>query len=294
MRDSSTTSTGPRWRRLLFGLFVFLPVFTGCSLFHPAPIVPVLVRDAETKQPVTGAEVQLWSRADTSPGHVDPSGVTGADGMARVKADFPKDSDVTIHAAAPGYLADVMDLVLASKTQGAPAGGGVIEIYRGPRPLIELVVPTEVRGDVKVEVKVSDDDPSPPGQRVWRYSVPVVPVSAARLGEVPVVHVTGGPILEHGNRPEFRGFYPDGRPMPEKPEDGDIVLRWVRSEGADQYFVVGTKIDQESARRASEKNIGPPEKAKSSGGGGGGGKKGMGPSGPRSGGAGGGNVPQGW
>jgi uncharacterized membrane protein YgcG len=268
----------------------------GCHVLHPVPTVPILVQDAETKAPIPGAEVQLWTPADNSTGKQEPSGITGPDGVARIKAEFRKESDVLIHVTAPGYLPDDIDHIQAVKLPGAPAGGALIELFAGPRPVVELVVPSDFRGDVKVEVKVPEDARPQVGQRAFRYRLPTV--TPASYGTTPVVRVEGPPLFERGLGPEFRGLYADGTPMPAEPKDTDVVLRWVRSAGADQYFVVGTKIDQESARRAAEKNIGPPEparKASSGGGGGGGGGRG----GPRGGGGGGGgsggmNGPNGW
>jgi uncharacterized membrane protein YgcG len=275
VRDSLLT-----W--ILFGPLFLLPTITGCHMLHPTPTVPVVVVDAETKEPITGAEVQLWTRFDVSPGHVEPSGITGTDGMARIKAAFSKEADVLIHVCAPNYLPDAVDLMLAGKGAGAPPGGAIVEMFAGPRPAIQLLVPDDFRGDLKVEVKIQDDAPIRLRQREFLYKVP--PLTPLNVAGVPVVvHVVGPPIFERGLGPEVQGLRANGTPMPKEPKDTEVVLRWVRSEGLDQYFVVGTKIDQESARHAAEKNIGPRESnndSKGSGGGrrggGGGGRGGMG------------------
>lgn len=261
--------------RILLGPLVLLPILSGCHSLRPVPVVPVVVLDAETKEPIAGATVRLWSPADNSPGHVEPTGTTGPDGTARIKVAFPKDADVLIEVSAPNYLSDEMDRVLAGKVPGAPAGGGIVEMYAGPKPVIELVVPTGFRGDLKVEIKVQDDAPTKPGQRVFTYGVPM-PTAANLAGNPVVVHVVGPPVIE-GRLAPCRGLYADRTPMPEEPKDTDVVLRWVRSEGLDQYFVVGTKIDEESARRAAEKKFGSSSSSSGNkGSSGGGGRRGGG------------------
>jgi hypothetical protein len=272
--------------RILLGPLLLFPVLTGCSM-HPTPVIPIVVLDAETKAPIPGAEVRLWSPSDNRKTHAEPSGTTGPDGIVKIKAEYPKEADVLIEVAAEGYLQDEMDRILAGKVPGAPAGGGIVEIYRGPRPAIELVIPTEFRGDLKVEIKIQDATPDQLGKRVFRYTAPVPKVG--NVSEIPVVQVVGPPIFDGRLGPEFRGFYANGNPMPAEPKDNEVVMRWVRSEGLNQFFVVGTKIDQEAARRAAEKNIGSRDPNK--GGGGGGGRKGGGAGGGGMGGGGMGGRP---
>jgi hypothetical protein len=276
--------------RIFFGPLALIPTLVGCQTLHPIPTVPIAVVDAETKAPIPGATVRLWSPADNSPSHIEPSGTTGPDGVARIKAAFPKEADVLIEVSAPGYLSDEMDRTLSAKAPGAPAGGGLVEMFAGPKPYIQLVIPTGFRGDLKAEIKVQDDAPTQPGQRVFTYNVPL-PTVENIVGTPIVVHIVAPPVID-GRLAPFRGLYANRTPMPAEPKDSDVVLRWVRSEGLDQYFVVGTKIDQESARRAAEKTIGPRESSgdsKSSGGGrrggGGGGRGGMGGMGGMGGGA---------
>lgn len=274
MRDSLLT-------RMLLGPIVLLPALMGCQIWHPTPSIPIVVLDAETKTPIPGAEVRLWSPSDNRKTRVEPSGTTGPDGIVQIKAEYPKEADVLIEVTAVGYLQDEMDRVLAGKVPGAPAGGGVIEMFRGPRPVIELVIPIEFRGDLKVELKIQDPTPDQLGKRVFRFNVPLPKVGS--IDATPTVQVVGPPILDGRLGPEFHGFYANGSPMPAEPKDNEVVLRWVRSEGLNQFFVVGTKVDQEAARRAAEKNIGPRESSNSKGntgggrkGGGGGGSGGSG------------------
>jgi uncharacterized membrane protein YgcG len=271
--------------RVLLGPLVLLPALMGCHLGHTVPTIPIVVLDAETKMPVPGAEVRLWSPSDNRKTTTEPSGTTGPDGIARIQAEYPKEADILVEVVAQGYLQDDIDRILAGKVPGAPTGGGIVEIYKGPRPVLELVIPTDLRGDLKVELRTQDATPDQLGKRTFRYTAP-----SGRFGstEMPVAHVVGPPILEGRRGPEFRGIYAStDKPMPLEPKDNEIVLRWVRSEGSDHFFVIGTKIDQESARRASEKNIGPREmNNKSKGDGGGGGRRGGGGGGGGSGGTG--------
>ncbi len=272
MRDSLLT-------RMLLGPLALLPILTGCQLWHPTASIPIVVRDAETKEPIPGAEVKLWSPSDNRKTCIEPSGTTGPDGVVRIKAEYPKEADVLVEVTAPGYLQDEMDRILAGKAPGAPEGGGIIEIFRGPRPVIEVVVPTAFRGELKVEMKIQDVTPEQLGMRVFRYQAPLPELTkAGGLGETPVIHVVGPPILDGRLGPEFRGLYSNGSTMPSEPKDKEIVLRWVRSEGLNQYFVVGTKIDQDAARKAAEKIVGSRDLSNKGGGGrrGGGGGGGMG------------------
>jgi uncharacterized membrane protein YgcG len=283
VRDSHLT-------RVIFGPLCLLFTITGCHMLHPDQTIPVAVVDAETKMPIAGAEISLWSPADKSTGKLEPSGTTGPDGVARIKASFPKEADVLIGVSAPGYLRDEVDRLLAGKAPGAPPDGAIVEVFKGPRPTIELVVPTDFRGELKVEVKVQEEAQNPQQQRVFRYSVPsgVVRPAGGLFGPPPSVLVLGPPVIRADGRlgPEFRGIYANGSPMPAEPKDTEVVLRWVRSEGMDQFFVVGTKIDEESARRAAEKSMrlrdssgqdkGGGKGKGGGGGGGGGGRGGMG------------------
>ena len=284
--------------RVFLGLLVVLPTVTGCHALHPTPTIPIVVRDAETKEPIPGAEIRLWSPADNSTGRQEPTGTTGPDGVARIKADYSKVADVLIGVTAQDYLPDQVDRVLAGKVPGSPPGGAIVEMFRGPRPVIEVIVPSDFRGEFKVEVKPQEDTQNPERKRVFTCKVPPAGLRpAGGFDFTPVVvHVSGPPILSAEGRigPEFHGLYADMTPMPAEPKDKDIVMRWVRSEGPDQYFIVGTKVDQLSAQRAAEKQIGPREKSspnKSGGkGGGGGARGGMGGGGMGGGGMGGGGM----
>jgi hypothetical protein len=73
-------------RPLLFA--ALLAVAPGCQAFHSYRPVPVLVRDAESKQPIPGAHVRI-SYPLMEPAYAPPadsSGPTGADGVARLRA----------------------------------------------------------------------------------------------------------------------------------------------------------------------------------------------------------------
>src|SRR5437868_7817770 len=134
-------------------LFVVLAGAPGCRSVHSPEPVPVLVRDAETGAPVGGAEVRIWDPTTRGTGERhEASAVTGADGIARLRSAAPRGSDVLVEVRAPGYLAGQADLPAAAATAapGRTPDGAVVGVFAGPRPTVELIVPTGYRGLVKV------------------------------------------------------------------------------------------------------------------------------------------------
>ncbi len=249
-------------RRL--SLFLLVPLAVGCHSTPKHPPVPVVVLDAETKQPVPGASVRLWSpnpRAGELGTGADQA--TGADGVAHLRNGGAEDLGLVVAVSAPGYLPEETDFRPLSD-------GTVVEVFRGPRPVVELVVPNGFRGVVKAEVHIAD---GPPGERSFS-----VPVSAAGVAQV-----VGPPVLTQGPGPEFRGRYADGTALPSNVEGLQVGLRWLRCEGNDQFFVVGTEAEWNAARRSMAQDY-PPQRG--GGGRGPGGAGGRGGGGRRGGGGG--------
>jgi hypothetical protein len=211
--------------------------------------VAVLVRDAETKQPIATAEVRIsypFAGSAFVPSIATAS--TGSDGQARLQA-APFGDGLTLEAKAGGYLPETRDLsVLAIErleparlfeaTERRPADF-VVDLYAEPAFSVELVVPSAYRGLIKADVQIDDVAPIAARQRCFRYQV-------SQLGEV---EVKGPALLRRIFPPTFRARYVDGKVL-----DGEMSLtrvgfRWVQQEGNKHYFVVGTQPEYDSFRR---------------------------------------------
>jgi hypothetical protein len=219
------------------------------------------VRDIETKKPIPGAEVS-FSYPLTRPVGDAPvsSGTTGEDGVVQMRARSNGDVGITITTNANGYLLEetsVLDRDLQATKQPARV---TVEMYAGPAPTIELVVPIGYRGLVKAEMKIQDDGPCPPDQRAFRYEV-------QPSGTVQVI---GPPFLRRVLSPDFRAVDTDGTPVKRPSDDLEVGLRWLRCEGGYQYFVIGTRSEFDFARRNFEREDAaqskPPPSSSNSGG----------------------------
>jgi len=260
-------------------LFVAVAGASGCRNLHGPEPVPVLVRDAETGAPVGGAEVRIWDPATRGTGELhEASGVTGADGVARLRS-AARGSDVLVEVSAPGYLAGQADLPAAAAVAapGRAPAGAVVDVFAGPRPSVELIVPSGYRGLLKVEVAVAAETPPQPGQRQFRFAVP----------PDGVLRVTGPKVLGRLAAPDITAAYTDGTPIRRDAGDGEVGFRWVRCDGSDQYFAVGTRAECERYRRDAEREAQRQQGSAGSGGGG----RGGGGRGHRGGGMGGGRSP---
>jgi hypothetical protein len=231
----------PRTRYLLCAVLPFAA--PGCESLHRYRPVPVLVRDAETKRPIPGAEVHIrypLTRSSTAP--CLSSETTGSDGIARLRA-APAEGGLTVDAAANGYLPQTLGLTAEAVGKIEPAhlfedagqrpAGLVVEMLAGPHPTIELVVPNGYRGVVKAEVHIQEDALCPPGQR--RFTYPVDPPET--------LQIVGPPLLRRVYPPDFRAKYADGTVLSQQAADTEVGLRPLRSEGDVQVFVIGTKDD---------------------------------------------------
>ena len=253
---------------LLAHAALLLALGSGCQALQPYRPVLVLARDAETRQPIAGASVRVSNPgARPSVGPDTSSGVTGADGVAHLRA-LPRDeAGLVVEAASEGYLYEAKTLTaeaMRSIPQGRPFGmvdqsppAVVLEMYAEPRPTVELVVPAGYRGLVKAEVRVHEDahaqdersaarwwelaDAKAHGpQRLFRYEV----------GPSGVVQATGPPLLLHD--PDFRVRYADGTPATWQATDSPLGFWRLRSEGACQCLLVGTAGDYEALRHSGQ------------------------------------------
>jgi hypothetical protein len=238
--------------------------------------LPVRVIDAETKEPIRAANVQIdyavsppvWATSGASSGH------TGRDGVARLSA-APGDAGITVASTAIGYLSDVHDVPAVSVQAIQPVGlfesvdsrpaAVVVELFAEPRPAIELVLPAGFRGQVRAEVL--PDDAAMPGERSFRFEV----------GPGGAVKVTGPLILKHVFAPDFRLTFADNAPLSRNAKETDVGYWWLKSDGNTQIFFVGTQGEFDTARRALGLDPTPQRSTQSGRGGGqGGGRRGGG------------------
>jgi uncharacterized membrane protein YgcG len=253
---------------------VLLAIAPGCLSLPGDRPLPVQVVDAETKQPIRTANVQIVY--PFAPSAWDARGSTGNcadDGIARLRVSASDDPAITLEVAALGYMAEEKPLPSAAVkalepphlfeiTDHRPAAI-VVELYAEPRPSVELVLPPGFRGRIRADVRPLDDAPVTPGQRVFGYEVP----------PTGTIEVVGPPILHRVFAPDFHLRYADNSPLTQNAKDSEVGYWWLKSEGDVQVFLVGTKADYAAAVQSGEAT---PIGAMRGGGGKGGGRKGGG------------------
>jgi hypothetical protein len=237
-----------RLARYAMSLVFLLTFASGCQVLYRYRPVPVLVRDAETKKPIADAEVHLsypLSRDSLAP--FDSSERTEADGIAHLRAAPYGDFGVRVDASAPGYLSEQMNLSTESIQHIEPAHPFeetgrrrpvVVEMYHEPRFTVELVVPTGYRGVIKAEVDMQNEDAAPTGQRCFRYEV----VDG-------FVKIKGPGVLRRVYPADYRACYADGTPLSGEMTLLKVGFRWLRGNGNEQYFFVGTQPEYDMQRR---------------------------------------------
>jgi hypothetical protein len=236
-------------RPLLFPLVLALAA-PGC-LFNAYRPVTVLVRDAETKQPIHGAKVCL----SYTPAMFDvfcPSAsedMTRADGTAHLVAAPHGFPGTSLRAEADGYLWEERQVQASEICQVS-----LLNWFWMPerRPVtfvldaspqwsawVELIVPDGYRGVIKVEVERLAEDRNAPARRRFHFQVPpsgILKVSGPSLlgqpGSHYVARYAGGPPIE---------CFPTA--------DDAVGLRYVGSYMSDLFFVIGTAADAESSYR---------------------------------------------
>jgi hypothetical protein len=247
-----------RLARSLLYLLVLLSLLSGCQMFQAERSVSVLVRDAETKQPIPTAEVYLCERlkgAEIAP--CRSSALTQANGLARLRLDSAAENGIQLQAIAPGYQSEKLRIPAndlpkpdQAKTKEPGPTNFVLEVFAEPAFTVELMVPTGYRGLVKAQVVIQENEPSKPGQRCFRY-----PISSSG-----VVQITGPAILRRVAAEEYRARWMDGTLLPTRLDPEKVGFRWLKSEGQTQYFVIGTLNEYEELCRSLF-----PERMKASG-----------------------------
>jgi hypothetical protein len=184
-----------RARRLT--LHVLLPVVLataapGCAMFHVYRPVTVLVRDAETKKPIPGAEVSLAYMTIFDFFAPSPSAdVTGADGIAHlVTAPYDRGPPIAICADAKGYCSETYTAegkdirVIDTRDWFKDSRPISLVLEKQPRPMVELIIPNGYRGILKAEVKTLGENQGTLGQRRFSFQVPpsgIVEVAGPRV-----------------------------------------------------------------------------------------------------------------
>ncbi len=236
-----------RLARYSLCLVLLLCLMSGCQMFHADQTVAVLVRDAETKKPIPTAEVylcQLLKQDAVAP--CRSSGLTQADGIARLTTEPVKELGIQLQAIAPGYLSEKLDVSVDAlkKIATAPAARTneprrpdfVVEVYAEPAFTVELVIPPGYRGLVKTEIQRQENLSLPPGQRCFRFAVP----------PSGIVQVVGPSLLQRIAAPDYRARYAGGPLLGTAMDADKIGFRWLKGTGNEHYFVVGTQLDYET------------------------------------------------
>src|SRR5262245_48776739 len=107
------------WSMLWLVLAAGVP---GCAAFERSRPYPVLIRDAETKQPIAAADVMI--AYPVARGITAPSGSvarTANDGIAHLHAVAAADTAIVLEASAPGYLTGWQDLSVDEVRKVEPA-----------------------------------------------------------------------------------------------------------------------------------------------------------------------------
>jgi hypothetical protein len=230
--------------RYLLWLVVLL-ASTGCRSWHHYRPVNILVRDAETKEPIDGAHVRLGYFLLIDPFSPErTAGMTGPDGTVELVA-APYEGRAVMFASADGYFSEGMqsleDEVIRAcdPDRRKPREYVVVEMYAEPAAVLELVVPAGYRGLIRVEPHTVELT-SAGRQRLFRAEVP----------PSGLVHVPGPALLRRAECVDYQLHGADGMLLPCEPE-GTAVGFWRLSAAGDevQFFFVGTQKEYDDHHR---------------------------------------------
>src|SRR5262249_51356420 len=105
---------------LLTRAMLYLGLVPGCQTFQSSRPFPVLVRDADTKNPISGAQVLVSYPVSRSPlAPSESSAGTSNDGIARLWV-APFGDGFTMRATAQGYLPEDKDVAVTAVEKVAP------------------------------------------------------------------------------------------------------------------------------------------------------------------------------
>jgi hypothetical protein len=165
--------------RLVVACLGFLPL--GCTLYQPRPVT-FTVRDAETKQPIEGAQVETSYRVmldfGVLFGSVGPmSGKTDQNGQLTLIVD-PDKPMFTMSVDAVGYSvasnerpSGMYAIKYLSRRWYQWSEECEINLYHGPQASAELLLPAGYRGPVVVYFSPTDVPPAQVGQREFTFTV---------------------------------------------------------------------------------------------------------------------------
>jgi hypothetical protein len=225
-----------------------LLALAGCQTYRPTPI---LVRDAETGRPVAGAEVHVsYPLANSIFAPAPSCDLSGADGIARVRAAPYGDAGLRVQTSAKGYLTDNKYLSIDEVSALEPAHWFedvgqrgvvfVVDLLAEPAPNVEVIVPASFKGIAKIDVHIQDDMSCPAGQRSF-------PCPLSALGEAAI---SLPPMLRRASPATFRAQFTDGSAIGRPDDQKTTGFWWLKSEGNTHYYVVGRRYEYEAELRA--------------------------------------------
>jgi hypothetical protein len=229
-----------RGTRYLLWLMAAALASGGCRCWHSYRPVTILVRDAETREPIPDAKVRLGYYLLLAPfAPKRTAGTTGPDGTVELVA-APYEGRAVLFASADGYFSEGMlrldDDVIRACDPGRhnhhiPV---VVEMFAEPAATVELVVPAGYRGLVRVEVQ----EIPPPTVRLRTVCVPV-PASGMTL-------IKGPRLLRRAECVDFSVRCADGTLLESPPPDPAAVGFWRLDADDDvRFFLVGTQKDHD-------------------------------------------------
>jgi hypothetical protein len=237
------------------GLVLLLISTVGCQAMYRYRSVAIEAVDAETGRPIAGAEIAVTyplTPATTTP--TPSEAPTGADGIAYVRAAPCGDSGVKVTASASNYLPGEKYLSVQSLEE-IPAAGLfetkeprkpvlVVEMYAGPTPTVELVLPNNYRGLVRADIHFSAETAGVPGQRHFTYEV----------GDTGLVQMWGPHLLSRVLPAAFHARYADGTVLSIGAQGNEVGFWWLSHEEGYDYFLVGTRSQYDASRASDNHN----------------------------------------
>jgi hypothetical protein len=226
----------------LLGMCILI-MASGCQLLYDYKPVTVVVRDAETKKPIVGAEVGIYYLTMLDPFAPFPSvGKTGQDGVVHLRV-AAHDCPIVMRTVADGYVQG-RDRFWGDEVhqRGASANGQpdeVVELYSGPGATVELIVPDGFRGLLIADMGITQPGLCLPGQRSFSFNVQ--PNGLAKINGPPEL-LWDDVMVDYGAR------FANGGKLESHPNDAAVGFRWLTIAGHTWFFVVGTMKDYETAK----------------------------------------------
>jgi hypothetical protein len=243
-------STLRPFRSLIYAAFL-LGTASGCQALHPYRPVPVLARNAETKQPIAGVEVHIsYPLAQQYFSPWESIGTTGPDGIARLQAAPYGEAGIMVDVTAHGYLNEQKFLSIQEVQAIARPGwfedvkkrpaSLIVDMFAEPRPTVELIVPAGYHGLIKAKVQIQEQAPCAPAQRNFIYEVPP-------SGEI---LVTGPSLFRHLIPPDMRLQYSGNIPTSKQAKGTEFGYWYVKTEAPYHFFLIGTQREFDDYRRS--------------------------------------------